>query len=81
MITDNIILCILQRKISGFTAFTGYKGKIEKSMFSKADIHLIQPIDIKEQIATHQNFCLKLIFSIEHLRKHGYTAYIAYKKK
>ena len=49
-------------------------------MFSKGYLHLTQPIYIRVQIGTHQRFCLQLIFYIVHLRKHGYTAYIAYKR-
>ena len=67
--------------MSVYTAYTGYKEKIEEGMFSEGYIHLIQPICIRAQTGTHQRFCLQLIFYVVHLRKRVYTAYIAYKRK
>ena len=78
MITNNIL--ILHLEISTYTAYTGYKGKIEEDMFLEGYIHLIQPIYIRVQISIQQRFCLQLIFYVEHLRIHGYTVYIAYKR-
>ena len=73
MITDNIL--ILHFEISAYTAYTGYKGKIEEDMFSESYIHLMHPVYIRVQNGTHQRFCLQLIFYAVHLRKRGYTAY------
>ena len=69
MITDKIL--ILHLEISTYTAYTGYKVKIEKDMFLEGYIHLIQPIYIRVQISTHQRFCVKVIFYVVYLRKVG----------
>ena len=77
MITDNTL--ILHLEITAYTAYTGYKGKIEKDMFFEEYIHLIQPIYMTVQIGTHQRVCLQLIFYIVHLSLSTYefsTLYI-----
>ena len=55
-------MLIVHLEISAYTANTGYKGKKEEDMFSKGYIHLVQPICIRAQIATHQNFCPQIMF-------------------
>ena len=79
MITDDIL--ILHFEITAYTAYTWYKWKIEEDMFLERYIHLIQSINIRVQISTHQRFCLQLIVYVVHRRNRGYTAYIANKRK
>ena len=59
MITENILVVNLE--ITAYTAYTGYKGKIEEDMFSEGYIYLIQPIYIRTQIRHAKEFAANIL--------------------